>query len=83
MSRSLIAVVAPICLACAGYLLLSPMDSIAVFLSNSVGKMLFPRLDSFQRHKKLTFIAGMILVIMVTAGITAFAIKTANRLPHH
>ncbi|MEI6196297.1 MAG: hypothetical protein WCS42_18415 [Verrucomicrobiota bacterium] len=83
MSRTVIAVVAPICLVCAGYLLLSPMDSIAVFLSNSIGKILFPRLDSFQRHQKLTFTAGMILVIIVTAGITAFAIKTANRLPHH
>ena len=82
MSRVIMAAAALISLGCAGFLLLSPMDGAAVFLANSIGKLLFPHLDPYRRHKKLTAIAGMILVIIITAGITAFIIKSLNRLPH-
>ena len=82
MSRFIIAAVAPMVIFCAGFMLLNPMDKPAIFLTNSLGKMLFPRLDSYRRHRKLVALAGIILVIIFTAGITAYGIKIANRLPH-
>jgi len=83
MSHIIYAVVALVCICCASFLLLSPMDRIAVLLGNSIGKLLFPRLDPYRRHRKMASIAGIVLVIILTAGITAVIIKAMNRLPHH
>ena len=82
MLRIILFIVAPICICCAGFLLLTPMSPLATFVNKSLGAFLFPRLAPYHRHQKLILIAAVILASIGTAGMTALAIHFLNRHPH-
>lgn len=75
MNRAFLAAAALVCIGCAGYLLLDPMERARFFLTRQLGKWLFPQLDPYQRQKKFTILAGTILATFVTAGTIVFIIK--------
>jgi len=79
MFRAITAAVVIICIGCAIYLLMNPMQRDTNRFTRFIGKKMFPRLDHDQRQQRLALIAGIILTAILTAGIIAFIIKFMNR----
>lgn len=70
------AIIAIVCLI---YLLLSPMEKHTYFPSRFVGKLLFPKLGRFERLKRLTYLAGIILFTIFVTATISLVFKLASR----
>jgi hypothetical protein len=79
MSRTVLAITAIIGSGCIYYLLLDPVQRAQFFLTRSLGKKLFPRLDPYQRQRKITIFVGTILATLVTAVIIIFVFNRLGR----
>lgn len=77
--RVLFATLAILGLACAGYLIMTPMERNEFFLTRYLGKAIFPRLDRDQQQQRLVFCAGTILAVIVCAATIYFVIKYLSR----
>jgi hypothetical protein len=74
MLRIFYFVVAVICLPCIGYMLMNTVEKEDFFLSRLLAKWLFPKQNVAFRHKKLEFIAGLIVAVLGIAAVVAFLI---------
>ena len=72
-------VVAVVCIPCISYLLMTSVEKDEFFLTRNLAKWLFPRLERRERHKKIEFVAGIILAIFLTAAVIAFLINRFGR----
>ena len=79
MSRPVLVVVAIICIGCIGYLLLNPMERARLFLMRDIGKLLFPRLDPYQRQKKFSILAGTVLAIVLITGLVFYVFNSLGK----
>jgi hypothetical protein len=78
LTRVLEIVAALVCVLCVNYLLTNPMDRTQNFLTRYLGKIMFPRLDPYRQQQRTAVIAGLFLVIILSAAATAFVIKHMN-----
>ena len=79
MLLNLYVVAVVICVPCIYYLMMSAMEKDEFFLTHYLAKWLFPRLDRNQRHRRLEFIAGLLVAIFLTAATIAFLINRFGR----
>jgi hypothetical protein len=68
-----------VCIPCLGYLLLTSMEREGFFLTRYLAKLLFPRLERHERHKKMEVIAGLLLAAFLTSVAIAFVINRFGR----
>ena len=68
-----------VCIPCLGYMLLTSMEKEGFFLTRNLAKLLFPRLERDERHKKMGLIAGIILAALLTSVAIAFCINRFGR----
>jgi len=68
-----------ICIGCALYLIMNPMERETNRLTRFLGKKFFPRLDPDQRQDRMASFAGLVLVGIFVAYGTAFLIKHMSR----
>ncbi len=83
MSHKIMALVAVVAIACVSYLLLSPMERDSFFLTNYLGRIIFPKLARDQRQRRLSFIAGTVLSTILVAAFVVFLIKYMSRIKAH
>jgi len=72
-------VAAVVCTACISYLLMTSMEKEQFFVTRNLAKWLFPRLDRHDRHRKLEFIAGVLLAIFSISAAIVFFINRFGR----
>ena len=80
MSHKIMAIAALVAIACVSYLLLNPMERDSFFLTHYLGKTMFPKLARDQQQKRLSFIAGTILAIIVLAAFLMYLFKHLGKL---
>jgi len=70
-----VALAAVLAFACVSFLLMNPLERESFFLTKHLGKALFPKLARDQRQKRLAFMAGTILTIILLGAFLEFLFK--------
>jgi hypothetical protein len=68
-----------VCVACISYLLMTSMEKENFFVTRNLAKWLFARLEPYERHKRMTYIVGVILSVFITGAAVAFFINRFGR----
>ena len=64
---------------CISYLLQTSMEKEGFFLTRNLARRLFPKLTPHERHKRMDYIAGILLAVFLTAAAVAFFINHFSR----
>ena len=55
------------------------MERARLFLMRDIGKLLFPRLDPYQRQKKFSILAGTVLAIVLITGLVFYVFNSLGK----
>jgi len=68
-----------VCIVCISYLLQTSVEKEEFFLTRNLARWLFPKLNPHDRHRRLDFIAGILMATFAIAALVAFFINHFGR----